>query len=72
MKHVYLLRHVHEFDDGSESIKLIGVYSSPKNVKAAMERAKILPGFKEYIEGFEVDKYAINEDNWTEGFVTFD
>lgn len=74
MKYIYLLRHIHTFSDGSESIKLIGAYSSKKQVQSAIERAKILPGFRELAEGFEfeTDKYCINEDNWTEGFVTLD
>jgi hypothetical protein len=47
---------------------LIGVYSDRDKAEAAVERAKLLPGFREHPETFVVDPYTLNEDHWTEGF----
>jgi hypothetical protein len=50
---------------------LIGAYSSKKKAEDARDRAKILPGFSQYSDGFVIDEYAIDEDHWTSG-VSFD
>jgi hypothetical protein len=65
---VVLLWHIHKFNDGSESIKLIGVYSSKSQAEAALERVRTQPGFRDHPAGFEIDSYAVDEDHWTEGF----
>jgi hypothetical protein len=67
---VFLLWHVHAFDDGEEDEKLIGVYSSREEAEAAIERVKGQPGFVDAPEGFGIDPYMVNEDHWTEGYVT--
>ena len=67
---VALLWHVHKFEDGSESIKLIGVYSSKAHAEAALERVQAQPGFRDHPAGFEIDSYTVDEDHWTEGFTT--
>jgi hypothetical protein len=65
MDRVFLLWHEHD-DDG----KLIGVYSSEENAIAARGRVGNKPGFADSPEGFTVDPYRIDEDHWTEGYVT--
>jgi hypothetical protein len=70
MDRVFLLHHVHEFSDGSESVKLIGAYSSRANAEAAIRRLAMQPGFSELPAGFTIDEYHIDQDNWVEGFVT--
>jgi hypothetical protein len=70
LTHVYLLWHVHELADGGQDEKLIGVYSSPEAAEQAKLRATALSGFSELPEGFQVIRYAIDEDRWTEGYVT--
>jgi hypothetical protein len=48
---------------------LIGVYDTRSNAEAAVARAKTLPGFRLYPDAFLIDKYAVNKDHWTTGFV---
>jgi hypothetical protein len=66
---VYLLWHAHDLDEGVD-VKLLGVYSSERKAKEARVRAKGLPGFQDRPEGFHIDCYAVDEDHWTEGYVT--
>ncbi|MCO5165170.1 MAG: hypothetical protein M9894_02225 [Planctomycetes bacterium] len=65
-----MLQHVHEFEDGSESVKLIGVYSTLRRAGAAKKRLSRQPGFCDLPQGFTIDEYEVDQDNWTEGFVT--
>src|ERR1700723_71476 len=65
---VYVLWHVHVID-GSESEKLIGVFRSRADAKAAIKRLEIKPGFRETPKGFLIDKYRLNCDSWETGFV---
>jgi hypothetical protein len=67
---VFLLWHVHALDDGEEDKKLIGVYSTREEAEAAIERVKHQVGFVDALEGFGIDPYVVNEDHWTEGYVT--
>jgi hypothetical protein len=64
------------YDDDGNCIKgfdrddcsLIGVYSTCQNAEAAIERAKVLPGFRDYPDYFLIDSYELNKDHWTSGF----
>ena len=69
-KDVFVLQHVHTFDDSEEEVKMIGVYSSQEQAEAAVERLSAKPGFSDAPEGFAIDRYVVNEDCWTEGYVT--
>lgn len=72
MQTVYVVQHVHESDDGEEEdIKLIGVYDSQSEADAAVARARLLLGFRDHPEGFEVTPYELNKDDWTEGFISW-
>jgi hypothetical protein len=42
---VFSLEHVHVFDDDSEDVKLIGIYSTKEKAQAARERVSYQPGF---------------------------
>lgn len=66
---VYVVQHVNEFDDGREDVKFIGVYSTAQEAQAAVERLSMEPGFREWPTGFSVDRYELNRDHWTDGFV---
>jgi hypothetical protein len=68
MDSVFLLWHVHEVESVEDS-KLIGVYRSEEDVKSAIERLKYKPGFDRTLGGFTYEKYQVNLDHWTEGFV---
>ncbi|WP_199560110.1 DUF7336 domain-containing protein [Sphingomonas psychrotolerans] len=69
MEHVYLLHHVREDDEYREDAKLIGVYRSHASAKHAIDRLSSQPGFRDYPAGFEIGKYALDQDHWEEGFV---
>jgi len=78
---VFLLQHLNTLPDGSEDSKIIGIYSSRATAAAAIERLRDQPGFSsspslidptadEEVDGFYIDEYAVDKDNWPEGFVT--
>jgi len=70
MEAVYLLWHVHDLGEQGEDCKLIGVYRTEHNARAAIARLCNQPGFRDSPEGFQISRYELNKDNWTEGFVT--
>ena len=67
---VYLLWHTSIPDGENEDSKLIGVYSSRDQAEGALARICQLPGFSDNPSCFIIDIYNIDQDNWTEGFVT--
>ncbi|WP_196888016.1 hypothetical protein [Aureivirga sp. CE67] len=69
MEYVYILHHTYELGNIEKS-KLIGIYSSEQEAKNAIERLRDKNGFKNKVEGFNIEKYKINEDHWKEGFST--
>ena len=71
MTEVFVLHHVHEAPNGDEDTKLIGVYSTEAEAKAAIERLKVQPGFRDHLEGFCVTPYGLDKDQWREGFVSW-
>ena len=66
---VYVLHHVHAHKDGSEDVKLIGIYSSRESATGAIDRVRHAPGFSQMPEGFHIDEYPVDKDHWCEGFV---
>jgi len=72
MKSVFLVWHMQEFPDGSESNKLVGVYESRSAAEEAIGRVGIQPGFAETPEGFLIDEYELGKDHWAEGFIRID
>jgi hypothetical protein len=67
---VFLLWHVDEIPDGEEDAKLIGVYATAEDAEAARLRVLQQPCFRNLPEGFQVDRYTVDEDQSTEGYVT--
>jgi hypothetical protein len=65
-----LVVHVHEFEDGSEDMKIIGLYRTEERARAAVARALPLPGFRDAPDGFSVVPYTLDVDGWTEGYTT--
>jgi len=65
---VYLLWHSYEVDD-CEVSKLLGVYSTEERAADRIERSRSLPGFVDHPDDFVIDRYEIDADKWTEGFV---
>jgi hypothetical protein len=67
---VFLLEHIHEIESGEENVKTIGIYSSEESAKQAIIRLSTQPGFNNNVKGFSIDCYELDQDNWTEGFIT--
>jgi len=57
-------------EEFGDDVKLLGVYSSDALAKERIDSAKHLPGFSDEPDCFMIDKYKINNDEWSEGFVT--
>jgi hypothetical protein len=81
MASVFVLQHCRTDESGYDNLKMIGAYSSRSEAERAVERLRGMPGFKdspkivdplkdEESSGFYIDEYALNEDHWTEGFVS--
>jgi len=81
MTRVFLLEHLHITNDDEENIKALGIYSSREAGIAAVERFRVLPGFKDHPQfadisapgpanGFYLDEYEIDQDCWQDGYVT--
>ena len=70
MKSVWLLYHVHEFDDSHEDVKLIGVFETAAEAVSARARVASQPGFKNRPEGFSIDEHRLGVIGWLEGYVT--
>jgi len=81
MNSLFVVQHLHKLPNGDDDLKLIGVYSSNESAHAAIGRLKGLPSFCEHPnfidpsgdsdgQGFHVGEYAVDEDYWTEGYVT--
>ncbi|EMI54149.1 DUF7336 domain-containing protein [Rhodopirellula sallentina] len=69
MTKTFILQHEHEWCD-REDVKFIGVYATHDDARAAMERLRVQPGFRDWPDGFSIAEYEIGVDHWTEGFVT--
>ena len=50
-------------------VKVIGIYSSEPSAGAAVQRARVLPGFVDQPDSFMVHEYGVDEDHWARGFV---
>jgi hypothetical protein len=71
MSTVFVLQHVHEFDDGHEDVKLIGVFSSEVLARAAQQRVSDQPGFRDLPDGFDISEHHVDGViGWSEGYVT--
>ena len=70
MASVYVLQHVHSMDGDVEDVKFIGVYSSREKAQAAVARLSCVPGFSEASDGFHIDEYQVDQDQWVEGYAT--
>ena len=69
MTHVFVLHHTYGPDE-NESNKLLGVFSSQASAELARAKYLLLPGFRDYPDGFTIDRYVVDEHYWAEGFVS--
>ena len=58
------------YDGTGPDAKLIGVYATAGGAESARLRVCGQPGFRDSPDGFEVCRYEVGRDYWTEGFVT--
>ena len=81
MESVFVVQHLHLLASGEEDVKFIGVYRSLESARAAVMRLRDQPGFKEHPrivepdvdddeQGFHIDRYPLDKDHWSEGYVT--
>ena len=70
---VYLLQHSHLIDDEDDTYdtKIIGIYSSEEIAMNVIKEYKKIIGFNKYPEDFYIDKYKMDENHWTDGFINF-
>jgi hypothetical protein len=71
MTHVHVVQHLHESPDGEDDVKFIGVYTTRADACAAVDRLRLVPGFCDYPEGFEIAEYELDKDHWAEGFISW-
>jgi len=78
---VFVVQHSHTLPGGVEDVKIIGVYRTVEAAHAAADRIRGQPGFSKHpnvidpgvtdeADGFYIDEYQLDQDHWTEGFVT--
>ena len=60
---VFVLQHVHSTGDDVEDVKFIGVFSSREKAQAAVARLG-------RADGFHIDEYRVDQDQWVEGYAT--
>lgn len=55
-----------------EDAKLLGIFSSREKAQGRVDRARNQPGFADAPDGFIIDEYTIDKDEWQEGYVIAD
>ncbi len=68
MDTVYFVEHENIESEYIEEPRVVGIYTSEKLALEAVERAKKLSGFRDYLEGFRITKYILEKDQWNVGF----
>lgn len=68
METVFVLHHVRSDDEHGDDAKLIGVYRTEVEAKAATGRLSSQPGFVHHPDGWHIDRYVLDQDHWVEGF----
>ncbi|WP_394782284.1 hypothetical protein [Undibacterium sp.] len=68
-KIVFVVHHTYGESD-SETYKLIGVFDTENSALDAIKILSLKPGFCDYVNGFSVEAYTLNESGWAEGFGT--
>jgi len=66
---VFLLQHSHPVGD-HEDAKVLGIFSSEASALSARERYRQLPGFRDWPDGFTLDAWELDREEWGDGFVT--
>jgi hypothetical protein len=66
--YVFLAKHVFEYSDGHDNLRVIGVFSSDRKARAAIRQVRKKPGFRERKRKFEVSRCVLDSAYWTEGY----
>ncbi|MFF8381534.1 hypothetical protein ACF07V_36095 [Streptomyces sp. NPDC015661] len=56
-------------EQDGDDVKLLGIHSSEGAAEERMRRARLLPGFADEPDCFQIGEYDLDDDQWTEGFV---
>lgn len=67
MEEVYLLQHLRS-DEEDEHCKIIGIFSSREMAEQAIQQLSQKPGFVDYPDGFNIDRYKMDMLFWIDGF----
>ena len=59
----------HTADGDDDNALLLGVYSTEEKAADRIERSLALPGFVDFPDDFQISRYEVDRDQWTEGFV---
>lgn len=67
---LYMLWHSYQpdLDIDHDEEKFIGIYSTEEKAKAAMEKLRTQPGFRDYPDGFEIHPQRVDATAWDDGF----
>jgi len=70
---VYSLSHEYDLEDGETESKGLGTYSSREKAQEAIERYRVLPGFRDRPDGFVIYESILDRDEaWTEGYISWE
>jgi hypothetical protein len=67
---VYVLYHTHIAANGDADEKILGFYSTEGRARSRIEQARLLPGFRDAPDGFDVAACELDADTWTQGYRT--
>jgi len=66
---VFLVQHAYYLEE-EEEIKIIGIYSTQDKAEEAIAKLRSQPGFQDTPKDFYIDTYTMDQDHWSEGYVT--
>lgn len=55
-------------EQAGDDAKLLGVYASEAAARSRIESARLLPGFMDEPDCFQVARYTLDKHEWAEGF----
>ena len=57
-------------EEEGDDLKMLGAYSTEQKAEERIERARALPGFRDEPDCFRIDCCTVDDDQWTDGFVS--
>ncbi len=64
------LWHLRTDAHGQDHDKFVGIYSTKEKAEQALALLRDMPGFHDYLDGFEINECMMDETCFTDGFVT--